>query len=98
MEFDKQRFLCSLLEAPEEEPLLEPPEHSEYLQKQVFDKLAAGEAVDLKALDWNAFELRHVTPEDHGGRHERTHKDWLQGINYYLRKTPAASLPEKGFF
>lgn len=98
MEFDKQKFLQNLLDAPAEEPLLEPSEHSEYLQKQVFAKLAADEAVDLTSLDWDAFELRHVTPEGYARQHERIHGGWLQGINYYLQTAPAVPLTEKGFF
>lgn len=98
MEFDKQRFIHALLEAPIETSLLEPPEHSEYLQTQVFDKLAVDDRVDLQALDWDAFDLRHVTPEGYNQQYHRIHKGWLQGINHFLRKTPAASLAEKGFF
>ncbi len=98
MEFDKQKFFRNLLDAPAEEPFLEPPEHSEYLQKQMFDKLAAGEAVNLAALDWNAFELRHVTPEDYAKQYEETHKDWLEGVNWLLRKSPAVCLNQKVFF
>jgi len=98
MEFDKQKFFRNLLDAPAETPFLEPPEHSEYLQMQVFDKLAADEAVDLKALDWNAFALRHVTPEDYAKRYEVTHEGWLKGIVFQLRKSPAVSLSQKNFF
>lgn len=98
MEFDKQKFFRGLLEAPAEEPLLEPPEHSEYLQEQVFDKLVAGEEVDLTDLDWTAFELRHVTPERYSQRYEETHRDWLRGINWRLRKTPAVNVSQKQFF
>lgn len=98
MEFDKQRFVRALLDAPEEAPLFEPPEHSDYLQREVFDKLAAGEKVDLTSLDWDAFDLRHVTPEGYAKQYEKPHKGWLQGINHFLRKVPAANSNEKGFF
>ena len=72
MEFDKRRFLQALLDAPEEKPFLEPPEHSEYLQKQVFDKLTAGEEFRWLDLDWDAFDLRHVTPARYAQMYERT--------------------------
>ena len=98
MDFDKQRFFQGLLDAPPERPLLELPEHSEYLQTHVFDKLRAGETFDLKALDWDAFDLRHVTPENYPRQYERVHTGWLRGINSFLRKTPAASLNEKIYF
>lgn len=98
MEFNKQRFFRALLEAPKEEPILEPAEHSDYLQQQVFDKLNAGEAVKLAELDWSAFELRHVTPEGYAKPYEKLHMGWLQGINRFLRKVPAVNLNEKGFF
>ena len=98
MEFDKQRFFQALLEAPAEQPLLETPERSEYLQTQVFDRLEAGETFSLMALDWNAFELRHVTPVNYDRLYDRAHQGWLLCINAFLRKAPAASLSEKSFF
>lgn len=98
MEFDKQKFFRNLMDAPAEEPFLEPPEHSEYLQKQVFDKLAAEKTADLKSLDWDAFDLRHVTPENCGKQYETMHKGWLRDFNRYLRKIPAISLNQKRFF
>ena len=98
MEFDKRRFLQALLDAPEEKPFLEPPEHSEYLQKQVFDKLTAGEEFRWLDLDWDAFDLRHVTPEGYAQPYEQLHCGWLQGVNHLLRDIPAASLNGKRFF
>ena len=64
----------------------------------MFDKLNADEAIDLMALDWNAFELRHVTPEDYARKYDRIHEGWLMGINHFLRITPAVCVKEKGFF
>ena len=98
MEFDKQRFVQALLDAPKEAPLLEPSEHSDYLQREVFDKLVAGEQVDLASLNWDAFDLRHVTPKGYTEQYEKPHKGWLQGINGFLHKVPAANSNEKGFF
>jgi len=98
MEFDKSKFIQNLLDAPAEDPFLEQPEHSDYLQKQVFDKLAAGETVDLTTLDWNAFDLRHVTPEGYVEQYEDEHKDWVMGANWLLRKSPAVCLNQKVFF
>ena len=98
MEFDKRRFLQALLDAPEEKPFLEPPEHSEYLQKGGGDKLTAGEEFRWLDLDWDAFDLRHVTPARYAQMYERTHCGWLQGVNHLLHDVPAASLNEKRFF
>lgn len=98
MKFDKRRFVQALLDAPKEAPLFEPSEHSDYLQKQVFDKLAAGEKVDLRSLDWTAFDLRHVTPAGYAGQYERPHRGWLQDINHFLHKIPATNSNEKRFF
>ena len=98
MEFDKRRFLQALLDAPEEKPFLEPPEHSEYLQKQVFDKLIAGEPLKWLDLDWDAFDLRHVTLESYAHPYERLHCGWLQGVNHLLHDVPAARVNEKRFF
>lgn len=98
MEFDKSRFLQTLLDLPEEKPLLDLPEHSAYLQVHVFDKLLADGTFDLTALDWDAFDLRHVTPAGYIQQYERVHGGWLHGINFFLRKTPAAALREKSFF
>lgn len=66
--------------------------------KRVFDRLSDKGTFNLTELDWNAFDLRHVTPVNYDRSYERTHLGWLQGINAFLRKTPAASLNEKGFF
>ncbi len=98
MEFDKQRFFQSLLDMPAEQPLLETPEHSDYLQKQVFDKLAADQPIDLTDLDWDAFELRHVIPNGLDTQHGRIHYGWLCGVNAILHNIPAANLSEKRFF
>lgn len=98
MEFDKLRFLQTLQDVPVEQPLLETPEHSEYLQTHVFDKLSASQPLDLTELDWNAFELRHVMPADYVHQYNWTHQGWLRGINALLHKTPAENLKEKGFF
>lgn len=98
MEFDKRCFIQALQDVPAEQPLLETPEHSEYLQTHVFDRLSDKGTFNLTELDWNAFDLRHVTPVNYDRQYERVHQGWLQGINAFLRKTPAASLNEKGFF
>lgn len=98
MEFDKRRFIQALQDVPAEQPLLETPEHSEYLQTHIFDKLSAGETFNLTKLNWNAFELRHVTPKGYDDRYGYVHYGWLCGINAIFRKTPAANLSEKKFF
>lgn len=98
MEFDKRRFIQTLLDAPAEQPLLETPERSDYLQREAFDKLTAGKTFDMTALKWDAFELRHVTPVNYDRQYERARLGWLLGINSFLRKTPAASLNGKSFF
>ena len=98
MEFDKRRFFQTLLDAPPEQPLLETPEHSEYLQTHVFDKLSADMPLALTELDWNAFALQNVIPKDYHVQFGWMHQGWLCGVNGILRKVPAANLSEKKFF
>ena len=51
-EFDMRQFIALLQIAPEEKPMVETPEHSEYLQKNIFDVLKKDGSVDLKPSGW----------------------------------------------
>ena len=59
-EFDMRQFAALLRIVPEEKPMVERPEHSEYLQKNVFDVLKEDGSVDLKQLDWSAFGMKDL--------------------------------------
>lgn len=97
-EFDMEQFIRTLQAAPEHRNRAELAEHSEYLQTHVFDVLRAGEEVDLRKLDWDAFEMAHVTPAWHSAGQDKVLANWLKSINRYFRKTPALSDTRKRFF
>lgn len=97
-EFDKLRFLELLREAPERKQLLEKPQYSEYLQKQVFDKLREDGMIDLSALDMEAISLRDLIETGYPAMYENISGGWDQGINHFLKKTPAAHLEQRSFF
>ena len=65
LEFSPETFTELLHAIPEAIPYCEEPQHSEYLQKEVFDKLGKGETIDL-------------TKDHCGGTHARR-RDLLQG-------------------
>lgn len=97
-EFDKLRFLELLREAPERKELLEEPQHSEYLQTQVFDKLKANGVLDISTLDMGAVSLRDLVETGYPAMYENVFNGWSQGVNSFLKKTPAAHLKQRSFF
>ena len=97
-EFDVGKFVCLLQTLPERQRRDEPPEHSEYLQKNVFDILKAGKGVDLRKLDWDAFDLRHLALEWQCRSRRIVYAGWLEGINSYVHETPSCSENRRRFF
>lgn len=97
-EFDKNCFLRLLREAPEGVSLDIRAEHSEYLQKNVFDRLKTEGTFALDKLDWDAFQLCHVIPEDREELLARVKKDWVSGLHGFLRHFAAAPLTDRAFF
>ena len=76
----------------------EPAEHSAYLQREVFDRLKNHELIDLTKLDWDAFDLSHVTPEDYEHRYKINQSNWLQGFNRMLQGRAPAALEKQVVF
>jgi hypothetical protein len=97
-EFDQNIFTSLLRAALPKQKLLEEGVHSEYLQKQVFDVLKAEESVALRDIDFGAFELRHVCPPGQEAAYARSNNGWLMRFNQFIKKTSAASLPQRRFF
>ncbi|MCI6361973.1 hypothetical protein [Intestinimonas butyriciproducens] len=62
LEFNKDRFLSLLCAAPKIEPVIEEPEHSEYVQSLI-DTFKKEGRLDLTEINFDAFDLCHVTPE-----------------------------------
>jgi len=97
-EFDVSQF-CALLRAvPEARPIVEPPERSEYLQKQVFDVLKEKGRIDLRQLDWDAFDIKHVIFGQDAASLNSIPDGWLSGINRFLHNTPGAATDQRRFF
>ncbi len=96
--FDTERFVQALREAPENTPFLEAADYSEYLQRQVLDKLKGHEPLDLLNLDWDKLPpCRSFIPNYHE-LYERVDAGWTKGVNLFFRETPAAPLAERSFF
>jgi len=56
------------------------------------------ELIDLTKLDWDAFDLSHVTPEDYEHRYKINQSNWLQGFNRMLQGIEPAALEKQVFF
>ena len=97
-EFDMRQFIALLQSAPEEKPMAEQPEHSEYLQKDVFDVLKEDGSVDLKQLDWSAFGMKDLRSSGHVNWLNTTPSGWLHGINFFVHKTPGMAAGRRKFF
>lgn len=98
VQFDKDMFLDTLRYTAAPSKITISGVHSEYLQREVFDKLKRGESVDLMALDWNAFDMCHVTPQGYDERYESNNRSWLRGLNRHFRRAEAVSLLRRNFF
>ena len=66
--------------------------------REVFDRLKNHELIDLTKLDWDAFDLSHVTPEDYEHRYKINQSNWLQGFNRMLQGIEPAALEKQVFF
>lgn len=97
-EFDMRQFITLLQIAPEEKPMVEQPEHSEYLQKNIFDVLKKDSSVDLKHLDWSAFDMKDLRSSGHANWLNTTPSGWLHGINSFVHKTPGMAAGRRKFF
>ena len=97
-EFDMRQFIALLQIAPEEKPMVETPEHSEYLQKNIFDVLKKDGSVDLKHLDWSAFEMKDLRSSGHANWLNTTPSGWLHGINFLCIRHRERLLGGRNFF
>ena len=97
-EFDMRQFTFLLQIAPETKSMVEPPEHSEYLQKNVFDVLKEEGSVDLKRLDWSAFDMKDLRSSGHANWLNTTPSGWLHGINSFVHKTSGMAAERRKFF
>lgn len=98
IQFNLEQFFRALRSAPEPARIIARAEYSEYLQKEVFDKLKQGETVDLKALDWDAIQLCHVTPEWYEQRYRAAERDWAKGLCSLLWDAPNNTCGQRVFF
>lgn len=96
--FDFDLFAGLLRTAPEPIRFSDEAEYSEYLQKEVFDKLNGGEPVDPSKLDFSAFDFRHVTPEGIEKHYEGELAGWLKSANSLFKLTPAVPRAGRSFF
>ena len=96
-EFDKLRFLQTLRELPERRSPLREPHYNKYLA-QVFDELRKNGSLDLTTLDLSAVSLHDLTPKGYSDIYRNVAQGWVQGLNHFLKDTPAAYLKQKIFF
>ena len=97
-QFEIGTFVELLKAAPEPVCIFEPEEYSEYLQKTVFDPLKNGENIALKDLDFSAFSLRNVTPDNLIRCWRRELSGWTQSFNRFVKRTPAEAVRKREFF
>lgn len=98
LKFHPETFTEMLRTVPEAIPFCEKPQHSEYLQREVFDKLGEGKTIDLTKLDLNAFGMCHTAmswSEDHYAGMET---GWQKGFNKILKLIHASPREKRSFF
>ena len=62
---------------------------------EAFDK---EETIDLSIIDWDAFQIENVTPENYEWVYHRVFDGWIQGFIHYCRKAPVFRRQERSFF
>lgn len=62
---------------------------------EAFDK---EESIDLSIIDWDAFQIENVTPENYERVYHRVFDGWIQGFIHYCRKAPVFQRQERSFF
>lgn len=98
MEFNAERFAELLREVSPRRITAEKGVHSDYLQTEVFDRLAREEPVDFARLDWSAFEMCHLLPEPYGDELLFIEKGWAEGMNHRLQNISPAQPKDQKFF
>lgn len=56
------------------------------------------ETIDLSIIDWDAFQIENVTPENYERVYHRVFDGWIQGFIHYCRKAPVFQRQERSFF
>lgn len=98
IQFNLEQFFRALHSVPEPTRIIPRAEYSEYLQKEVFDKLKRDETFNLKELDWDAIQFCHVTPAWYEQRYRTAEKDWAKGLCSLLKRTPSNMCKQRVFF
>lgn len=97
--FDQDIFIKMLLSVSQKDDaaLFPKSECSPYIQKllEAFDK---EETIDLSIIDWDAFQIENVTPENYEWVYHRVFDGWIQGFIHYCRKAPVFRRQERSFF
>ena len=96
-EFNRERFMQLLCEAPECKPFFPAPRHNPYIQSLVY-KLKEDGTLDLAAIDWNAFEIADVTIPYFQEHADDDANGWVRGIIHRAGKAPAFQTRRRVFF
>jgi len=85
-EFSRDAFFRQLRLLPAKQETIEPFEHSEYLQTQVFDKFKAGES------------FSHVTDQNLPAVYSEISGNWAKGFNRTMKRILPAAHTNRKFF
>ena len=96
-EFNRERFMQLLREAPECKPFFPAPRHNPYIQS-LMDRLKEEGTIDLAAIDWNAFEIADVTIPYFQEHTDSDANGWVEGIIHRAGKAPAFQSRRRVFF
>ena len=95
--FDRNVFVKMLLSVPQKDDaaLFPKSERSPYIQKllETFDK---EETIDLSIIDWDAFQIENVTPENYERVYHRLR--WLDTGLYPLLSESSCFPAARAFF
>lgn len=96
-EFNRERFMQLLREAPESKPFFPAPRRNPYIQSLMV-KLKEEGTLDLAAIDWNAFEIADVTIPYFQEHADSDANGWVKGIIHRARNAPAFQSRRRVFF
>ncbi len=96
-EFNRERFMQLLREAPESKPFFPAPRRNPYIQSLMV-KLKEEGMLDLAAIDWNAFEIADVTIPYFQEHADSDANGWVKGIIHRAGNAPAFQSRRRVFF
>lgn len=96
-EFNRERFMQLLHEAPESKPFFPEPRHNPYIQS-LMDTLKEEGSLELADIDWNSFEMADVTIPRFQEHADSDANGWVKGIIYRVGKAPAFQSRHRAFF